>query len=292
MNRFPHVSRLALSAAGLLLVAVTATAQTAQPAPAVPAAPAAAATRIHEADQAFITDGTKTVSTQHDAARIADSRTSDSQVKAFAQRVSADDEKIIQAMRAASPRGVDVPANDPDTAVLNSIKTLRGAEFDKAYIEQVALAGQQKAISAFQAEIASGRDTKLKEVARQSLPILQKHYADAQKLAERHHLASARRTASSPAVASPPLRRRDAHQASYATGYVASFAINRALTSGHSSSMMLKRTELRLRPSGMIRSCRTMPSCFAPSRRIAARDCSFSSSVVNCTRTHCSTSNA
>ncbi|WP_322066675.1 DUF4142 domain-containing protein [Burkholderia ubonensis] len=197
MNRFPNASRLALSAAGLLLVAVTATAQTAQPAqpgqPAEPAqtAPSAGATRLHEADQSFINDGTKTVSTQRGAARIADSRTSDSQVKAFAQRVIADDEKIIQAMRAASPRGVDVPHNDPDAAVLDSIKTLRGAEFDKAYIEQVALAGQQKAISAFQAEIAAGRDTKLKEVARQALPILQKHYADAQKLAQRHHLASA-----------------------------------------------------------------------------------------------------
>ncbi|AOK27003.1 hypothetical protein WJ47_32345 [Burkholderia ubonensis] len=197
MNRFPNASRLALSAAGLLLVAVTATAQTAQPAqpgqPAEPAqtAPSAGAPRLHEADQSFINDGTRTVSTQRGAARIADSRSSDSQVKAFAQRVSADDEKIIQAMRAASPRGVDVPHNDPDTAVLDSIKTLRGAEFDKAYIEQVALAGQQKAISAFQAEIAAGRDTKLKEVARQALPILQAHYADAQKLAQRHHLASA-----------------------------------------------------------------------------------------------------
>ncbi|KVT54191.1 DUF4142 domain-containing protein [Burkholderia ubonensis] len=200
MNRFPNASRLALSAAGLLLVAVTATAQTAptaQPAqpgqPAEPAqtAPSAGAPRLHEADQSFINDGTKTVSTQRGAARIADSRSSDSQVKAFAQRVSADDEKIIQAMRAASPRGVDVPHNDPDTAVLDSIKTLRGAEFDKAYIEQVALAGQQKAISAFQAEIAAGRDTKLKEVARQALPILQAHFADAQKLAQRHHLASA-----------------------------------------------------------------------------------------------------
>ncbi|KVO88391.1 hypothetical protein WL61_14755 [Burkholderia ubonensis] len=197
MNRSPNASRLALSAAGLLLVAVTATAQTAQPAqpgqPAEPAqtAPSAGAPRLHEADQSFINDGTRTVSTQRGAARIADSRSSDSQVKAFAQRVSADDEKIIQAMRAASPRGVDVPHNDPDTAVLDSIKTLRGAEFDKAYIEQVALAGQQKAISAFQAEIAAGRDTKLKEVARQALPILQAHFADAQKLAQRHHLASA-----------------------------------------------------------------------------------------------------
>ncbi|MGU7772972.1 DUF4142 domain-containing protein [Burkholderia sp. MR1-5-21] len=189
MSRFPKATRLALSAAGLLLVAVTANAQSAQPME--PAKPAAGETRIHEADQAFITDGTKVVSTQHDAARIADSRTSDSQVKAFAQRVVTDDEKIIQAMRAASPRGVDVPHNDPDTATLDSIKNLRGAEFDNAYIEQVALSGEQKAISVFQAEIASGRDKKLKEVARQSLPILQAHYAEAQKLAQRHHLASA-----------------------------------------------------------------------------------------------------
>ena len=36
---------------------------------------------------AFITDGTKTVSTQHDAARIADSRTSDSQQGVRATRV-------------------------------------------------------------------------------------------------------------------------------------------------------------------------------------------------------------
>ncbi|WP_431824688.1 DUF4142 domain-containing protein [Burkholderia sp. F1] len=191
MNRFPNASRLALSAAGLLLVAVTATAQTAQPAQPGQPAPSATATRLHEADQAFIADGTKAVSTQRDAARIANSRTSDSQVKAFSARAAADYEKISQATRAASPRGVDVPHNDPDVAALDGIKNLRGPEFDKAYLEQVALTGEQKTISVFQAEIASGRDTKLKEVARQSLPILQAHYAEAQKLAQRHHLASA-----------------------------------------------------------------------------------------------------
>jgi predicted outer membrane protein len=188
MNRFPIASRLALSAAGLLFVAVTATAQTAQPAPAAPSASSPSATRLHEADQAFINDGTKAVSTQRDAARIANSRSSDSQVKAFAERVVSDDEKISQAMRAASPRGIDVPHNDPDAAVLGSIKNLRGADFDKAYLEQVALTGEQKTMSVFQAEIASGRDTKLKEVARQALPMLQAHYAEAQKLAQRHHL--------------------------------------------------------------------------------------------------------
>lgn len=190
MNRFPIASRLALSAAGMLLVAVTATAQTMQPAPAGQSAKAPAATRLHEADQAFIADGTKAVSTQRDAAKIAHARTTDSQVKAFAERVAADDEKISQAMRAASPRGVDVPHNDPDTATLDSIKNLRGAEFDKDYLEQIALTGEQKTLSAFQAEIAAGRDAQLKDVARQALPILQAHYEAAQKLAQRHHLGA------------------------------------------------------------------------------------------------------
>jgi putative membrane protein len=83
-----------------------------------------------------------------------------------------------------------VPANDPDTATLAGIQDLRGADFDKKYIEQVALDGQQKTLSAFQAEIASGRDAGLKKAASEALPVIQADYAKAQELAKRKHLAS------------------------------------------------------------------------------------------------------
>ncbi|SMG28222.1 DUF4142 domain-containing protein [Paraburkholderia susongensis] len=185
MNRLPSVpfARLAAAACmtGLLTVASAASAQTAAPAD---------AGRLHAADQAFIADGTQAVATQRDAARIASARSTDHDVKAFAERVSNDDAKITDALRAASPRGVDVPKNDPDAAVLASINNLRGAEFDKTYIEQVALAGDQKALSAFQAEIASGRDEQLKDVAKKALPTIQQHYAMAQDLAKRKHLSA------------------------------------------------------------------------------------------------------
>jgi hypothetical protein len=46
-------------------------------------------------------------------------------------------------------RGVDVPKNDPDTAVLASLDRLRGAEFGKVPIEQRTLAGKQITQSAF-----------------------------------------------------------------------------------------------------------------------------------------------
>lgn len=183
MIRLPLATLTSACMASLLVVATAASAQTA------PAAPAAAeAGRLHAADQAFIADGTKAVATQRDAARIATSRSTDRDVKAFAERVSNDNAKITDALRAASPRGVDVPKNDPDAAVLASINNLRGADFDKAYIEQVALAGEQKALSAFQAEIASGRDEQLKDVAKKALPTIQEHYAMAQELAKRKHL--------------------------------------------------------------------------------------------------------
>ena len=185
MIRLPLAAITSACMTGLLVVATAASAQTS------PAAPAAAdAGRLHAADQAFIADATKSVATQRDAARIATSRSTDRDVKAFAERVSSDNAKISDALRAASPRGVDVPKNDPDAAVLASINNLRGADFDKTYIEQVALAGEQKALSAFQAEIASGRDEQLKDAAKKALPTIQEHYAMAQDLAKRKHLAA------------------------------------------------------------------------------------------------------
>jgi putative membrane protein len=184
MIRLPLATLASACMTGLLVVATTASAQTA------PAAAAADAGRLHAADQTFIADGTKAIATQRDAARIATSRSTDRDVKAFAERVSSDNAKISDALRAASPRGVDVAKNDPDAAVLASINNLRGADFDKVYIEQVALAGEQKALSAFQAEIASGRDEQLKDAAKKALPTIQEHYAMAQDLAKRKHLST------------------------------------------------------------------------------------------------------
>ncbi|WP_321878688.1 DUF4142 domain-containing protein [Paraburkholderia bannensis] len=183
MIRLSLATLASASAVGLLALSMSAHAQT--------AAPAASATspELHAADKTFISDGTQTVATQRDAARIADSRSTDREVKAFAEQLVADYSKLSDSMRAASPRGVDVPRNDPDTAVIDGIKNLRGADFDKAYIEQVALGGQQKTLSAFQAEIASGRDAGLKKAATAGLPVIQADIAKAKELATRKHLA-------------------------------------------------------------------------------------------------------
>lgn len=184
MIRFPIAPTVATLMTGLLVVATAAGAQTAQP------ASDTKPVRLHGNDQAFITEATKAVSTQRDAARIATSRSTDREVKAFAERVANDNATVSSELRAAIPHGIDVPKDDADPAVLSSVRNLRGGEFDKTYIEQVALADQQKALSVFQAEIASGRNEPLKEAARKALPTMQEHYAQAQELAKRKHLAA------------------------------------------------------------------------------------------------------
>ncbi len=190
MIRLPIASIVCASTTSLLLFASAVNAQTTQPAQPAKAAQPTETVRLHAADQTFINEGTQAVATQRDAARIATSRSTDRAVKAFAEKVAADNLQIADALRAASPRGVDVPHNNPDTATLDSIKNLRGAEFDKAYIEQIALGGEQKTLSAFQAEIASGRNEQLKDAARKALPTIQAQYASAQELAKRKHLAA------------------------------------------------------------------------------------------------------
>jgi putative membrane protein len=184
MIRFSIAPTVATLMTSLLVVATPASAQTAQP------ASEAKPVRLHGNDQAFITEATKAVSTQRDAARIATSRSTDRDVKAFAERVANDNATVSSGIRAAIPHGIDVPKDDADPAVLDSVRNLRGGEFDKTYIEQVALADQQKALSVFEAEIASGRNEPLKEAARKALPTMQAHYAQAQELAKRKHLAA------------------------------------------------------------------------------------------------------
>lgn len=182
MKRLSFAALALSTTAALLTVTPAAHAQNNEP---------AGTPRLHGPDQAFVTDAPRAISTQREAARIADSRSSDREVKAFAQRVAEDDGKIADDLHAASPRGIDIPRDEPDAAVLGSIRDLRGAEFDKAYIEQVALVDERKTLSVFQAEIASGRDGKLKDVASKALPTLQAHYAQAAELAKRKHYEGA-----------------------------------------------------------------------------------------------------
>jgi putative membrane protein len=83
----------------------------------------------------------------------------------------------------AAPHGVEVPKDNSDTAVLDSLKPLKGVDFGKAYISKVGLEGHKKAIAAFEKEASDGQNADLKKAAQKALPTIEEHYQMAQQLA-------------------------------------------------------------------------------------------------------------
>jgi putative membrane protein len=74
-------------------------------------------------------------------------------------------------------------------AVLDSLKPLKGADFDKAYISKVGLEGHKQAIAAFEKEVSDGQNADLKKAAQKALPTIKEHYQMAQRLASKKGVA-------------------------------------------------------------------------------------------------------
>jgi putative membrane protein len=71
-------------------------------------------------------------STEIDASKLATSNSSDKDVKSFAHHMILDHTKLTVQLKMAAPHGVAVPKDNSDTAVLDLLRPLKGADFDKA----------------------------------------------------------------------------------------------------------------------------------------------------------------
>jgi predicted outer membrane protein len=67
--------------------------------------------------------------------------------------------------------------------VLDSLKGLKGKEFDTAYIQKVGVQGHQQAVEAFKKEAEGGQNADLKKAAQKALPTIEEHLKMAQDLA-------------------------------------------------------------------------------------------------------------
>ncbi|WP_244813939.1 DUF4142 domain-containing protein [Caballeronia sp. Lep1P3] len=173
----------ALSLASLAALAVCAHAQSEDKAAADARPYTEQSQKLSSADQQFIQDAGTAGATEIAASKLALARSGDKQVKEFAQRMIADHAKLARNLDVIAKRhGITAPPG-ADSSVTGSLQNLQGAEFDKAYIEKVALAAHQKAVELFANESEKGNDAALKAAAAKALPILRHHYAMAQQLA-------------------------------------------------------------------------------------------------------------
>ena len=138
---------------------------------------------LSDTDKAFVQAASMSSSTEIDASKIAMTNSSDKDVKSFARHMMMDHTKLTVQLKMAAPKGVTVPKDNSDTSILDSLKPLKGKEFDTAYITKVGVEGHKQAVDAFQKEISDGQNADLKKAAQKALPTIQDHYKMAQALA-------------------------------------------------------------------------------------------------------------
>lgn len=147
------------------------------------ASPSTQAQKLAGLDQQFLQDAGQAGSTEIAASKLALTRASDPKVRDFAQQMIVDHTKLARNLDVLAKRhGITAPPAS-DTALIGGLQNLQGAEFDKAYIEKIALDGHQKAVELFRKESESGNDSALKAAASKALPVISHHYAMAQQLA-------------------------------------------------------------------------------------------------------------
>jgi putative membrane protein len=100
------------------------------------------------------------------------------EVKSFGERMVTDHGKSSQELKdLAVAENVTLPTemSADAKAVQEKLSGLSGAEFDKAYMEEM-LKDHKKDISAFEEQAQQGKDTDVKNWAEKTLPTLQEHY--------------------------------------------------------------------------------------------------------------------
>jgi putative membrane protein len=118
-------------------------------------------------------------------------KTTNDQVKQFAQRMIDDHTKMNDQMKpVAQQLGVDVPAqvSKKDRALMSKLNALSGPAYDQAYIQDMVKDHKQD-LNDFQMEASSGQDQTVKDAASQGSKVIAQHLQMAQQLAKDQNVA-------------------------------------------------------------------------------------------------------
>jgi putative membrane protein len=119
------------------------------------------------------------------AAQVAVVQGQDPRVRTFAQKMLEDHARLSEALRQAAIAS-QLPTPEPgissdQAALLSSLQSLRGADFDKTYVRQQALAHTQ-AVAVEESFARAGSDANLQKAAQAALPKIREHLTKVQQL--------------------------------------------------------------------------------------------------------------
>ncbi len=139
---------------------------------------------VEMSDTAFIRQAGEGGLSEVTLAKLAKEKASDSQVKSFADQMLADHSKANDKLKAiANRKGYTVPTALPQDKqkVVDELSSKSGAEFDKAYVEQM-VKDHENTVSLFTSAEGLVEDSDLSGFVREMLPTLEQHLMHAKDL--------------------------------------------------------------------------------------------------------------
>ncbi|MDN3921540.1 DUF4142 domain-containing protein [Roseateles violae] len=168
MNR----SRTALAALSSLLIAA--------------AGNAVAADAVSHADASFMKDAAHAGHAEVSASKLALSKSSDTQVKAFAQQMIDDHTKAAAELQSlADAKGVKLPTEPSMTQKTKekmTLSTADGANFDYRYADSAGVSAHEDTVKLFRKAAAEAKDADVRAFASKTLPTLEHHLQMAKEL--------------------------------------------------------------------------------------------------------------
>jgi len=116
--------------------------------------------------------------------KLAEGKGSSETVKNFGSKMVADHSKAAEELAAAAKKeNLTLPSelSPKDQATYDKLSNLSGAEFDRAYAREM-VRDHQADLAAFQREANTGKDDAIKNVASQTVPMIQEHLNQAKEM--------------------------------------------------------------------------------------------------------------
>lgn len=163
----------------------------AQTTPATPAAPAAtqqgAGDQLAGNDKDFLEDAAQSGHTEVEGSKMAQTKATNPDVKAFAEQMVTDHTKVGQELEALAKSKGYTPPTGPSLVQATKLKALSIMDdsFDKRYTNQIGVSAHEDAVKLFKKASSEAKDPEIKAFAAKTLPALEKHLEMAKALKQK-----------------------------------------------------------------------------------------------------------
>ncbi|KAF3996319.1 DUF4142 domain-containing protein [Glaciimonas immobilis] len=144
-----------------------------------------AADSLARSDKSFLTEAAESGHAEINASQIALQKSSDAEVKTFAQKMIDDHTKVADDLqKLAASKGVTLPPGPSVAAKAKIVMMgkLSGHTFDKQYADVIGVSAHKDTVNLFKKTSTNAKDGDIKQFAATNLPALQEHLTMATQL--------------------------------------------------------------------------------------------------------------